>query len=78
MEAAPEDPSRLVGFDVEIAGLLAEGLGRTPQFVQTGFTTLDQSAQRGDFDVALSGIEDTPARRAKEFLSGAEVRASRR
>jgi polar amino acid transport system substrate-binding protein len=65
VEAAPEDPSRLVGFDVEIAGLLAEGLGRMPQFVQTGFTTLDQSAQRGDFEVALSGIEDTPARRAR-------------
>ena len=27
------------------------------------FTSLDQSAKRGDFDIGLSGIEDIPARR---------------
>src|SRR5262245_13903908 len=30
VEADPADPSRVVGFDVEIARLLATGLGRTP------------------------------------------------
>src|SRR5262249_50628029 len=35
-----------------------------PQFVQILFTSLDQSAARGDFDIGLSGIEDTPARRS--------------
>jgi polar amino acid transport system substrate-binding protein len=65
VEADPNDPSRVIGFDVEVAQLLAEGLGRTPRFVQTGFTTLDASVARGDFDVALSGIEDSPARRAR-------------
>ncbi|MGH9321692.1 MAG: ABC transporter permease subunit [Vicinamibacteria bacterium] len=64
MEADPEDPTKLVGFDVEIAELIAQELGRTPQFVQAAFTQLDQSAIRGDFDVGLCGIEDTPARRA--------------
>ena len=43
---------------------LAKSLGRSPQFVQILFTSLDQSAARGDFDIGLSGIEDTPARRA--------------
>src|SRR5512132_1665122 len=28
VEADPNDPGRLVGFDVEIAGILAAGLGR--------------------------------------------------
>ena len=28
------------------------------------FTSIDQSVARGDFDIGLSGIEDTPARRA--------------
>ena len=28
------------------------------------FASLDQSAARGDFDIGLSGIEDTPGRRA--------------
>jgi polar amino acid transport system substrate-binding protein len=63
VEADPRDPSRLVGFDVEIAELIARQLGRTPQFLQVQFTSLDQSAKRGDFDIGLSGIEDIPARR---------------
>jgi polar amino acid transport system substrate-binding protein len=65
VEADPRDPARLVGFDVEVAQLLADGLGRVPRFVQVGFTSLDAAAARGDFDVGLSGIEDSPARRAR-------------
>ncbi len=65
VEADPADPTRVVGFDVEIATLLAEALGRRPRFVQVGFTSLDASAARGDFDIGLSGIEDSPARRAR-------------
>ena len=65
VEADASDPSRVVGFDVEIAGLLASGLGRTARFVQVGFTSIDAAAARGDFAVGLSGIEDTPARRAR-------------
>jgi polar amino acid transport system substrate-binding protein len=63
VEADPRDPSKLVGFDVEIAELIARKLGRTPQFLQVQFTSLDQSAKRGDFAIGLSGIEDIPARR---------------
>jgi polar amino acid transport system substrate-binding protein len=69
VEADPTDPQKLVGFDVEIAELIARELGRTPQFVQVAFTSLDQSALRGDFDIGLSGIEDTPARRASLGVS---------
>ena len=36
-----------------------------PRFVQVGFTSLEASVARGDFDIGLSGIEDTPARRAR-------------
>jgi polar amino acid transport system substrate-binding protein len=63
VEADPSDPAKLVGFDVEIAALVAQQLGKTPQFLQVQFTSLDQSAKRGDFDIGLSGIEDIPARR---------------
>ena len=63
VEADRDDPSKLAGFDVEIATLIASRLGRTPQFVQVQFASLDQSARRGDFDIGLSGIEDIPARR---------------
>ncbi|HVS24005.1 MAG TPA: ABC transporter permease subunit, partial [Gammaproteobacteria bacterium] len=64
VQADPEHPERVQGFDVEIAELIAKELGRPAQFVQIAFTSLDQSAARGDFDVGLDGIEDTPARRA--------------
>ena len=69
VEADPRNPSRVVGFDVEIADLIAHDLGRTPQFVQITFTGLDQAVRRGDFDMGLSGIEDTPARRASVAAS---------
>jgi polar amino acid transport system substrate-binding protein len=65
VEADPRDPTRVVGFDVEIAALLAQELGRTPRFVQAGFTSLEAAVARGDFDIGLSGLEDTPARRAR-------------
>jgi polar amino acid transport system substrate-binding protein len=65
VEADPGDPSRVVGFEVDVATLLAEGLGRSPRFIQVGFTSLDASAARGDFDIGLSGIEDSAARRAR-------------
>ena len=65
VEADPNDPSRLIGFDVEVAELLAAALGRRAEFVQVGFTALDAAAARGDFDIGLSGIEQSPARRAR-------------
>src|SRR5258708_9431345 len=63
VEADQNDPSNLRGFDVEVAGEIAKGLGRRPEFVQVSFSDIDQSVQRGDFDIGMSGVEDTPARR---------------
>ena len=64
VEADPNDPTRLRGFDVEVAEEIAKGLGRRPVFVQVAFSSIDQSVQRGDFDIGMSGVEDTPPRRA--------------
>ncbi len=63
VEADPSHPDTLVGFDVEIADLLARGLGRTPEFLNVTFYSIDQSIDRGDADIGLSGIEDTATRR---------------
>jgi polar amino acid transport system substrate-binding protein len=84
VEADPADPGEVRGFDVEIAGALARGLGRTPRFVQVAYQSIDQSVQRGDFDIGLSGMEDTAGRRAAlsvtvpyfEFREVLAVRAS--
>jgi polar amino acid transport system substrate-binding protein len=64
VEADPSHPDRVVGFDVDVADLIARGLGRTPRFLNITFTSIDQSIERGDAEIGLSGIEDTPARRA--------------
>ena len=42
VEADPADPTRLAGFDVEIAEHIAARLGRVPQFVQIAYASLDQ------------------------------------
>jgi polar amino acid transport system substrate-binding protein len=70
VEADPADPSRLRGFDVEVAERLARGLGgRTARFVQVQWSNIDQSVERGDFTLGLSGVEDTPARRARHAVT---------
>jgi His/Glu/Gln/Arg/opine family amino acid ABC transporter permease subunit len=63
VEADAARPEALVGFDVEIAELLARGLGRQAEFINIQFQSLDQSIAREDAEIGLSGIEDTPARR---------------
>src|SRR6266581_415619 len=64
VEADPRDPSVVRGFDVEVAEEIAKGLGRRAEFVQVAFASIDQSVARGDFDIGMSGVEETPARRA--------------
>ena len=86
VEADPRDPSRVVGFEVDVADLLAGDLGRQARFIQVGFTSLDAAAARGDFDIGLSGIEDSAARRSRlavtipyyEFRETLTVRAADR
>jgi polar amino acid transport system substrate-binding protein len=63
VEADPANPDRLIGFDAEIADLIARRLGRKVIFVNVAFTSIDQSVERGDAEIGLSGIEDTSARR---------------
>src|SRR5213592_3195514 len=43
VEADPSHPETVVGFDVEIADLLARGLHRTAEFLNVTFTSIDQS-----------------------------------
>lgn len=65
----PKDPRRLVGFEVEIAEAIARRLGARARFQQTDWSNLVSGLERGDFDVVLNGLEDTPARRGKLLLS---------
>jgi polar amino acid transport system substrate-binding protein len=65
---AYEDPARpghIVGFEAELAEALARALGVRAEFVQNDWSTLVPSLERGTFDVALNGLEVTPARLAR-------------
>lgn len=69
VEADPAHPDSLRGFDVEIAAMLAQGFGRTPQFVQVAYASIGASVERGDFEVGLSGVEDRPDLHEQHALS---------
>jgi polar amino acid transport system substrate-binding protein len=69
VEADPVDPSKVRGFDVEIASMIARGLDREPVFVQTAWASLEASVERGDFDAGLSGLEDRPELRDRHSVS---------
>ncbi|HMP03852.1 MAG TPA: ABC transporter substrate-binding protein/permease [Gemmatales bacterium] len=61
----PDRPGHFVGFEVEIAEALAERLGRPLRFIQYSFDQLLPGVERGDFDVAMNGLEVTPDRLRK-------------
>ncbi len=69
VEADPADASRGRGFDVEVAETIARGLSRRAQFVQVQWSSIDQSVERGDFAIGMSGVEDTPTRRARHAVT---------
>ncbi|HEX8242686.1 MAG TPA: ABC transporter substrate-binding protein, partial [Longimicrobium sp.] len=69
VEADPADPSKVRGFDVEIAEMIARGLGREPIFVQVAWASIEASVERGDFDVGMSGLEDRSELRARHSVS---------
>ncbi|RIK68556.1 MAG: polar amino acid ABC transporter permease [Planctomycetota bacterium] len=58
----PADPSRLRGFEVELADLLAAELGVKARFFQADWTTLPEFLDNGTIDVVLNGYEWTPGR----------------
>jgi polar amino acid transport system substrate-binding protein len=62
-------PGEIRGFEVEIARALAERLGVRARFVQNDWSNLVPGLERGDFDLILNGLEDTPARRERVRLS---------
>lgn len=60
-----EDPAqngKIAGFEVEIAEALARELGVRAELVQSDWSTLVPSLERGTFDIIMNGLEVTPAR----------------
>ncbi len=64
-----QHPGKIQGFEVEIADALAQKLGVRAKFMQNDWSNLVPALERGDFDVILNGLEETPERRARIRLS---------
>lgn len=71
----PEDASRVIGFEVELAELVAERLSAQigapvkPEFVQYEWVSLPLGLEKGDFDLLISGYEVSDERRASVRFS---------
>ncbi|MEK6738661.1 MAG: ABC transporter substrate-binding protein/permease [Planctomycetota bacterium] len=65
----PAHPTKLIGFEVEMVDAIARELGVKVRYFQNGWDSILLSLQRGDFDVALNGIEITPDREQAVLFS---------
>jgi polar amino acid transport system substrate-binding protein len=65
----PKEPSKLIGFELEIAEAVAKELGVRAQLVQTAWDSLIPALERGDYDMAMNGLEITPEREKRVLFS---------
>lgn len=65
----PNDPSRLIGFEVDLARAIARELGVEARQAQNAWDSLIPALERGDFDIALNGLEITPAKKQAVLFS---------
>lgn len=65
----PRDPSRLIGFEVELADAIAARLGVRARMVQGPWDKLLDLLERGDFDLALNGLEYSEDKKGAVLLS---------
>jgi len=65
----PAHPSKRIGFEVELVDAIARELGVKVRYFQNAWDSILLSLQRGDFDIALNGIEITPDREQAVLFS---------
>ena len=65
----PKDPAKLIGFELDIAEAIAKRLGVKAQLVQTAWDSLIPALDRGDYDIAMNGIEIIPEREKRVLFS---------
>lgn len=65
----PDQPSRIIGFEVDIMDAVARRLGVRARMIQCAWSNLMPSLERGDFDIIANGLEATSERREQLLLS---------
>lgn len=65
----PQNPSRIIGFEIDLMEAVAKKLGRRSVFVQNQWDGLIPGLQRGNYDLVVNGLEITPDRRQQVAFS---------
>ncbi len=65
----PGNPSVLIGFEVDLARAMAREMGVEARQVQNAWDSLIPALERGDFDMALNGLEITPEKKQSILFS---------
>lgn len=65
----PKDPSKLIGFEVEIADAIAKLMGISQSQVETAYEQLAASLLSNKFDIVMNGWEITEDRKQTELFS---------
>jgi polar amino acid transport system substrate-binding protein len=65
----PNKADSYVGFEVDIANALARELGRPIKYKKYEFNSIFSGLARGDFDIAMNGLEITPDRMQRVVFS---------
>ncbi len=58
----PDNPGTYIGFEMDLAKAIARKLGVEQKLIIKAWDTLIPELQKGSFDVAMNGIEDTEER----------------
>ncbi|MBR2824150.1 MAG: transporter substrate-binding domain-containing protein [Clostridia bacterium] len=64
-----DENNELVGLDIEIGKLIAEGLGVQPEFQETDWDSILAGVDSGRFDIACNGVGYTETRAEKYSFS---------
>jgi polar amino acid transport system substrate-binding protein len=65
----PKNPREIVGFEIDLMNAVARQMGRKSVFVQNQWDGLIPGLQRGNYDLAVNGIEITDDRRQQVSFS---------
>jgi polar amino acid transport system substrate-binding protein len=65
----PKNPREIIGFEIDLMNALAKQMGRKSVFVQNQWDGLMPGLERGNYDLAVNGIEITEDRRQRVNFS---------
>jgi polar amino acid transport system substrate-binding protein len=65
----PDKPGHLAGFETEIMEAIGRRLGVRVEMVQTNWSNLVDSLNRGDFDIIFNGLEATTKLQSRVLIS---------